>query len=95
MSQPAISKAVRELERQVSTQLLVRTARGITLTEQGKALLSHARALFGEERAAEEALAEYRGLGRGTLRLGSSLTVASYFLPRILARSVSGTRPSS
>ena len=84
VSQPAISKAVRQLEGQLGTQLLVRTARGVTPTEEGKVLLSHARALFGEERAAEEALAERRGLRRGLLRIGSSLTVASYFLPPIL-----------
>jgi DNA-binding transcriptional LysR family regulator len=84
VSQPAISKAVRQLEGELSTQLLVRGARGVTLTEEGRVLLSHARVLFGEERAAEEALAEARGLTRGALRIGSSLTVASYFLPRIL-----------
>jgi len=84
MSQPAISKAVRQLEGEVDAQLLLRTAKGVTLTEEGRVLLAHARVLFGEERAAEEALAERRGLVRGALRLGSSLTVASYFLPRIL-----------
>ncbi len=84
VSQPAISKAVRQLEAEVGAQLLVRTARGVGLTEEGRMLLGHARVLFGEERAAEEALAERRGLSRGSLRLGSSLTVASYFLPRIL-----------
>jgi DNA-binding transcriptional LysR family regulator len=84
VSQPAISKAVRQLEGQLGTQLLVRTAQGVTLTEEGRVLLGHARVLFGEERAAEEDLAERRGLARGSLRLGSSLTVASYFLPRIL-----------
>jgi len=84
VSQPAISKAVRQLEGDVDAQLLLRTAKGVTLTEEGRVLLAHARVLFGEERAAEEALAERRGLARGALRLGSSLTVASYFLPRIL-----------
>jgi DNA-binding transcriptional LysR family regulator len=84
VSQPAISKAVRLLERQVGAQLLVRTPQGVSLTEDGQLLFAHARALFGEERAAEEELAERRGLTRGGLRLGSSLTVASYFLPRIL-----------
>jgi DNA-binding transcriptional LysR family regulator len=84
VSQPAISKAVRQLEGQLGTQLLVRAAHGVTLTEEGRVLLGHAQVLFGEERAAEEALAERRGLSRGSLRLGSSLTVASYFLPRIL-----------
>jgi DNA-binding transcriptional LysR family regulator len=84
VSQPAISKAVRQLEGQLSTQLLLRGTRGVSLTEEGRVLLSHARILFGEERAAEEALKEARGLTRGALRIGSSLTVASYFLPRIL-----------
>jgi DNA-binding transcriptional LysR family regulator len=84
VSQPAISKAVRQLEAQLGAQLLVRGARGVDLTEEGRVLLAHARVLFGEERAAEEALAERRGLRRGSLRLGSSLTVASYFLPPIL-----------
>jgi DNA-binding transcriptional LysR family regulator len=84
VSQPAVSKAVRQLEAELGTQLLVRAAGGVVLTEEGRVLLGHARVLFGEERAAEEALAERRGLSRGSLRIGSSLTVASYFLPRIL-----------
>src|SRR5271165_4750982 len=84
VSQPAISKAVRQLEAQLGTQLLVRSARGVSLTEEGRVLLSHAQVLFGEERAAEEALADRRGLRCGSLRLGSSHTVASYFLPPIL-----------
>jgi DNA-binding transcriptional LysR family regulator len=84
VSQPAVSKAVRQLEGELGTQLLVRAAGGVVLTEEGRVLLGHARVLFGEERAAEEALAERRGLSRGSLRIGSSLTVASYFLPRIL-----------
>ena len=84
VSQPAISKAVRQLEAHLGAQLLVRTAKGVTLTEEGRVLFGHARVLFGEERAAEEALAERLSLSRGALRLGSSLTVASYFLPRIL-----------
>jgi DNA-binding transcriptional LysR family regulator len=84
VSQPAVSKAVRQLEADLGAQLLVRTAKGVTLTEEGRVLLGHAQVLFGEERAAEEALAARRGLSQGSLRLGSSLTVASYFLPRIL-----------
>jgi DNA-binding transcriptional LysR family regulator len=84
VSQPAISKAVRLLEAELETQLLVRTAQGVSLTEAGSALLAHARLLFAEETAAEASLAELKGLVVGSLRIGSSLTVASYFLPRIL-----------
>lgn len=84
VSQPAISKAVRLLEEQSGAQLLVRASTGVVLTEAGGLLLEHARALFAEERAAEERLESLRGLRRGTLRLGASTTLAAYFFPPIL-----------
>jgi DNA-binding transcriptional LysR family regulator len=84
VSQPAISKAVRLLELQSGAQLLVRSASRVSLTEAGALLLEHARALFAEERAAEEELESLRGLRRGLLRVGGSTTLAAYFLPPIL-----------
>jgi len=84
VSQPAISKAVRLLEAQSGAQLLVRASTGVVLTEAGGLLLEHARALFAEERSAEERLESLRGLRRGTLRLGASTTLAAYFFPPIL-----------
>jgi len=84
VSQPAISKAVRLLEQQGGAQLLVRAPAGVVLTEAGRLLLEHARALFAEERSAEERLEALRGLRHGVLRVGASTTLASYFLPPIL-----------
>ncbi|MGZ6080255.1 MAG: LysR family transcriptional regulator [Myxococcaceae bacterium] len=84
VSQPAISKAVRLLEQQTGAQLLVRSSSGVVLTEVGVLLLEHARALFAEERAAEERLESLRGLRRGVLRVGASTTLAAYFLPPML-----------
>jgi len=84
VSQPAISKAVRLLEQQAGVELLVRAPSGVVLTDAGKLLLEHARALFAEERAAEEQLGSLRGLSSGTLRLGASTTLAAYFFPPIL-----------
>jgi DNA-binding transcriptional LysR family regulator len=84
VSQPAISKAVQILEAQAGAQLLVRAPTGVVLTEAGRLLLEHARALFAEERAAEERLESLRGLRDGVLRVGASTTLASYFLPPIL-----------
>src|SRR6516225_6880814 len=84
VSQPAISKAVRLLEQQGGAQLLVRAPSGVVLTEAGSLLLEHARALFAEERAAEEQLESLRGLLRGVLRVGASTTLAASFLPPIL-----------
>ena len=84
VSQPAISKAVRLLEQQSGTQLLVRSPSGVVLTEAGTLLVEHARALFAEERSAEERLESLRGLRRGVLRVGASTTLAAYFLPPVL-----------
>ncbi len=85
LSQPAVSKGVREFEAQVGSRLLERGGPGgIALTEAGALLLRHATSLFTAERAAEEELAALRGLHRGTLSVGASTTVATYHLPPLL-----------
>ncbi len=43
VSQPALSKQVRALERQLGVELFHRGPQGVTLTEAGAALLPHAR----------------------------------------------------
>src|SRR5665213_583434 len=86
LSQPAVSKTVQELERQVGLALFDRVARTPKLTDAGETLLVRARELFGVARIAEEELAALRGLDRGILRVGASTTVATYFLPALLAR---------
>jgi DNA-binding transcriptional LysR family regulator len=85
LSQPAVSKGVRDFEAQIGSRLLERGAPGgVTLTEAGSRLMRHAAALFAAERAAEEELAGLRGLHRGTLSLGASTTVSTYHLPPLL-----------
>jgi DNA-binding transcriptional LysR family regulator len=85
ISQPAVSKAVQELERQVGLPLIERGAGGaFRLTEAGERLYAHARTILATERAAEEDLAALRGLERGTLKVGASTTIATYLLPPLL-----------
>ena len=84
ISQPALSKAVRELELQVGLPLLERGARGVKLTEAGETLYEHGRAIFSLEREAEEALMAHKNLGAVTLRIGASTTIATYFLPQLV-----------
>ena len=86
LSQPAVSKSVRELEREVGLSLFDRAARTPRLTDAGTLLLARANELFGVERMAEEELGSLRGLERGVLRVGASTTIATYFLPEMLAR---------
>jgi DNA-binding transcriptional LysR family regulator len=84
VSQPAVSKAVRELERQLDLPLLERGsagAKGVHLTENGVALFDHARGIFALERAATEDIRARLGLKRGQLTVGASTTIAGYWLP--------------
>ena len=83
-SQPALSKAVRELEKQVGLPLFERTARGVSVTEAGALLHEHARALFALEHQTELAMAALRDVEGGTLRVGATTTLASYVLPPLL-----------
>jgi DNA-binding transcriptional LysR family regulator len=86
LSQPAISKSLNELERQLNLTLLERSGRSIRLTDAGQALYARARELFGVEWIAEQELREIRGLKRGVLRIGASTTIATYMLPPYLGR---------
>jgi DNA-binding transcriptional LysR family regulator len=81
VSQPAISKGVRQFETQVGMTLLERARGGVRPTEAGKRLLAQVQPLFAAERAAEQELDAIRGLTRGSLALGASTTIATYLLP--------------
>jgi molybdate transport repressor ModE-like protein len=92
ISQPAVSKAVRQLEHQLDLPLIERGAggargvRGVQLTESGQVLFEHARGIFALERAATEEVRARVGLKHGRLVIGASTTIAGYWLPRYAAQ---------
>src|SRR3546814_12681510 len=84
VSQPAVSKAVRELEHQLGLSLVERggaRGHGVVLTDHGQSLHQHARAIFALERTAMADIRERVALRSGVLRVGASTTVAGYWLP--------------
>jgi LysR family transcriptional regulator, hca operon transcriptional activator len=54
-AQPSLSRQIRDLEHEVGVELLVRSARGIELTDSGRAFLDHARLALVQVEAAIEA----------------------------------------
>lgn len=84
ISQPSISKGVRDFELQLGCRLLDRTSKGVTPTREGAALMRHADILFSAERSAEDELRALRSLDSGSLRIGASTTIATYLLPDFL-----------
>lgn len=84
LSQPSISKGVRDFELQLGCRLLDRLPKGVKPTREGLALMRHADVLFAAERAAEEELRALRSLDSGSLRIGASTTIATYLIPEFL-----------
>jgi DNA-binding transcriptional LysR family regulator len=85
VSQPAVSKQLRQFERALGVVLFDRLPGGMRMTAAGEVLLTHARRLFAEEVDAQRALEELRGLKRGRLAIGASMTIGVYLLPGLLA----------
>jgi DNA-binding transcriptional LysR family regulator len=74
LTQPAVSRQVSLLERQVGTQLVRRTQQGVQPTEAGRLLAAHADAILARVALAERQVAELAGLRGGHVRLGSFLS---------------------
>ena len=70
MSQSPLSRAIRELERELGVVLFVRTTRHVELTAAGSALLEHARRALAEIDAAVDDARHAAELDRGVPALG-------------------------
>jgi len=70
LSQPSVSKAVRQLEEELGETLFTRSGDGAKLTEAGEVVFARAVAMLAESEHMRAELAEIRGLFTGKLRLG-------------------------
>ncbi|MGL6253457.1 MAG: LysR family transcriptional regulator, partial [Billgrantia desiderata] len=85
ITQPGISKTIRELEESLGASLFERTPQGVALTQAGLTLLRHAGPAM---RALEEGVAAVGDvhLGAHDLRVGALSTVESRLLPEAIRR---------
>jgi DNA-binding transcriptional LysR family regulator len=84
VSQPALSKRMRELETFAGTALLERSPRGVVPTAAGERLYREARTLLGHAESVEQLLDGMRD-AQTPVRLAASHTIAEYLLPAPLA----------
>jgi DNA-binding transcriptional LysR family regulator len=85
ITQPAVTKHIRELEHQLNAQLFKRNGNSIALTPAGKILLLYAGKIFQTYTEMETELAQLNKSESGTLHIGASTTVAQTILPKLLA----------
>lgn len=69
LAQPALTRSMQDLERELDVALFERGARGVTLTEMGTRLLVRARTVHHEVRRAQEEIAQLQGATEGTLNV--------------------------
>ncbi len=86
LTQPAISKRIAALEKQIGARLFDRIGRGIRLTEAGEALLIRTRAILKELEDVKRGIANLSGTIAGELSLATSHHIGLHRLPPALKR---------
>src|SRR3954471_16260782 len=85
-TQSAISQQIAALEREAGTRLVERNARGVRLTDAGRALVDHADAILARLADAEAELEAIAGLRGGRLRLVAFPSAGATVMPEAIAR---------
>ncbi|MBY0600133.1 LysR family transcriptional regulator [Bacillus bingmayongensis] len=86
ISQPSLSQQIRLLEHEIGTPLFDRIGKKTALTESGKLLLKYTRNIFHELEQAKTSINELNGLQRGSISIGTLLTVENYLIPPALIK---------
>ncbi|SDI13909.1 LysR family transcriptional regulator [Alteribacillus bidgolensis] len=85
LSQPAVTKKIRQLEEHYSTLLFDREHSTVVLTPAGERLYDHAKFIVKEYEQSVAAIEMLRGIQTQSLKIGSSYTLGEYVLPEIIS----------
>lgn len=84
VSQPALTKLIRELERELATTLLARSTTGVVATAQGKVLYERALAAERELGQAVDQISQLGGRMQGDLHVGAVPLAVMLLMPEVL-----------
>lgn len=84
LSQPTLTWTLKKLERTLEQELFVRTPKGMTLTQAGKALLARSERLVSDFQELMETLADQKTGVAGQYTLGVYPTIAGFTVPSFL-----------
>ncbi|OKL35426.1 LysR family transcriptional regulator [Domibacillus mangrovi] len=80
LTQPAVSQAIMQLERELDTRLFNRTPKGVSLTNEGSLLFEYVNSAINLIDVGEEKILEFKNLTAGELKIGVGDTISKYFL---------------
>lgn len=80
ISQPAISKSIKNLETQLGGNLFIRTKRGVVLTEEGKEFYKYIEQAMIFIENGENKFNDLINLETGTIKIGINSTLTNYYL---------------
>lgn len=86
ISQPAVTKNIKELESELGIRLFTRDGSKVLLTEAGKIVLDYAETILKADKKLQFDLSLYKKKYEGMLNLGASTTIGQYLLPAVLAQ---------
>jgi LysR family transcriptional regulator of abg operon len=86
LSQPALTKSIKELEDSLGAQLFIRRRQGVTLTECGEIFFKRASLILEELRVAQEDIAQRLGTHSGQVNLGVGASIARTIMPIVIDR---------
>ena len=80
MTQPAVSQAMLQLERELDTRLFHRTPKGVTLTNEGSLLFEYVHSAINLIGVGEQKILAFKNLTMGELKIGVGDTISRYYL---------------
>ena len=84
LTQPAVTKQLKILEKEYETKLFEREKNKLFLTNEGKILLDYAHRILGLYDESVAAVNEEQGQVKGTLKIAANFTLGIYVLPRLM-----------
>jgi len=84
LSQPALTKAIQELEMALGARLFERRQQGVTLTDIGDNFFKHASLVLEELRMAQEDIQQRLGLAGGRVNIGVGGSIARTVMPQVI-----------
>jgi len=86
LTQPAVSRQMRQLEEELGVRLFEQIGKSLHLTDAGETLAAEAEKLLGAMERTTEAVRFHRSAEVGSVRIGASTTPGFYLLPDLLGR---------